>query len=146
MLASGEPAVIKAWQELGDHITAVAKIAVVAREFGPRIGNFPQIVEFSLADNFRVDDTALMVADGDSLAADSAPFQRPDGPHRASALFRVPLKLHSIESATRRYNDFAAAEFDRVHSGPRGGYIGEDGQMHEDPVPQNPFREKAAAT
>ncbi len=49
----GEPAVIKAWQELGDHITAVAKIAVVAREFGPRIGgNFPQIVEFSLADIF----------------------------------------------------------------------------------------------
>ena len=41
VLASGEPAVIKAWQELGDHITAVAKIAVVAREFGPRIGELP---------------------------------------------------------------------------------------------------------
>ena len=146
VLASGEPAVIKAWQELGGHITAVAKIAVVAREFGCKpTAQFPQVVPYNLAEDFRVDDTALMVADG-GLVADSAYFLRPDGPHRASALFRVPLRLHTIESATRRYNDFAASEFDRVHSGPRGGYIGEDGQMHEDPVPQTPFRKKAAAT
>ena len=85
-----------------------------------------------------MDDTALMVADGDSFAADSAPFQRPDGPHRASALFRVTLKLHSIESATRRYNDFAAAEFDRVHSGPRGGWI-PGGEVHRGPAfPKTP--------
>jgi hypothetical protein len=95
VLASGEPAVIKAWQELGDHITAVAKIAVVAREFGCKpTAQFPQVAPYNLAEDFRVDDTALMVADGDSLVADSAHFQRPDGPHRASALFRVPLKLH----------------------------------------------------
>jgi hypothetical protein len=43
VLASGEPDGIKAWGGLSDHITAVGKIAVVAREFGPR-GNYPQIV------------------------------------------------------------------------------------------------------
>jgi hypothetical protein len=92
-----------------------------------------------------VDDTALMVADGPSLALDSAPFLRPDGPHRASALFKVSLKLHSMTSATQRYNAWAADEFDRVHSGPRGGYIGTDNQMHEDPVPVNPYRATALA-
>ena len=71
ILASAQPAVIGAWQELDAHITAVAKIAVVAAHSGRSSASFPQIVEYSLADNFRVDDTALMVADG-GLVADCA--------------------------------------------------------------------------
>ena len=86
-----------------------------------------------------------MCCDGTSLAVDSAPFMIPDQGHRTSPWFRVPLKLHSIESATQRYNSWAAGEFDRVHSGPRGGYIGTDGEVHEDPVPVNPYREKTNA-
>ena len=31
------------------------------------------------------------------------------------------LKLHSVESARQRYNDFAADQWDAQHSGPRGG-------------------------
>ncbi|HEX7428239.1 MAG TPA: hypothetical protein VF328_15200 [Mycobacterium sp.] len=60
-----------------------------------------------------------------------------------SPYFRVGgLKLHSIAEMQARYDEFAAAEFDRVHSGLRGGYIGEDGRVHEDVVPINPYRDK----
>jgi hypothetical protein len=54
------------------------------------------------------------------------------------------LRLHSINSARDRYNGWAADEFDRIHSGPRGGFIGPDGQMYEDPAPQNPYRAKVS--
>ena len=88
VLASGEPAVIEAWQELDEHLKVVAKVVVVARDFGCRPAQFPQLVEYPLADNHRVADNALFVADGD-LAGDSAPFLRPDRPHRGSAMFKV---------------------------------------------------------
>ena len=78
---------------------------MIASQFGSRpTAQFGQIREFAAGDTFKVSDLALMCADGPGLAGDSAPFLVPDGPHRASAWFKVPaLKLHSIESATERY-------------------------------------------
>jgi hypothetical protein len=146
VLASGEPGTIEAWQTLDSHLKVVAKIGAIAAQFGCRPGaQFPQISEFVSGDTFRTADAALMCCDG-NLVTDSAPFLQPDQGHRTSPWFRVPLRLHSVESATQRYNAWAAAEFDRIHSGPRGGWIGEDGQMHEDPVPENPYRAKVSAT
>ena len=39
----------------------------------------------------------------------------------------------------------SAVEFDKVNSGPRGGFIGPDGQMYEDPAPENPFRQNVTS-
>ena len=126
-MASSEPAVmVEAWQGLDGHLTAVAKIAVVAREFGPRLGDYPQIVEYAGGDGHLLDDTAIMVADG-GLQADSAHFQRPDQGHRSSPLFKVSLRLHSIESARARYALWAADQFDRINSRDPGGWIDEEG-------------------
>jgi hypothetical protein len=107
---------------------------------------FPAVTEYALADNFRVDDRALFCADGHSLPLDSAPFLTPDQGHRTSPWFRVPLRLHSLSSARARYAAFAADEFDKQHSGPRGGWIDENGQMHELPRQKNPFKVKASVT
>jgi hypothetical protein len=52
--------------------------------------------------------------------------------------------LHSIASATDRYNAWAADEFDRQHSGPQGGWIDPDGNVHEHPRPTNPYRDEKA--
>ena len=51
---------------------------------------------------------------------------------------------HSNTGQTKscRYNEFAAAEHDRIHSGPRGGRL-INGQIIQDQAPKNPFREKA---
>lgn len=145
VIESGQPELVTAWQQLSGHIQTVARIGRVAAQFGSKpTAMFPQIVQYSLAEDFRVSDEALMCCDGTNLAIDSAPFMVPDRGHRTSPWFRVPLKLHSIESATARYNAWAAAEFDRVHSGPRGGRL-IDGQVITDPVPPNPFREKTNA-
>lgn len=144
VLASGEPAVVTAWQGLTAHLTAVAKIAIVAREFGPRLGSYPQIVEYAGGDGHTLDDTAIMVADG-GLQADSAHFQRPDQGHRSSPLFKVPLRLHTIESARARYNVWAAAQFDRINSRDPGGWIDEQGGVHPFPRPEIPYRQKADA-
>jgi hypothetical protein len=131
---------MKAWQQLGSHIQVITRIAAVASQFGCRqSAQFPQIVEYSLAENGKVDDRALFCCDG-SLIADSWMFGRPDQGHRSSPFFRTTLQLHSIAEAQARYYEFAAVEFDKVHSGPSGGWIGEDGQMHEDPKPENPYR------
>jgi hypothetical protein len=139
VLASGEPAVMAAWGSLNDHLTVVAKIALVARAFGPRLGSFPQIREFAGGDGFRLDDTAIMCADG-GLMQDSAYFLQPDGPHRASALFRVQLRLHTIDSARTRYTEWAAAQWDASFAErPRGGRL-IDGEM-VDPAPKNPYRQ-----
>ena len=143
VLASGEPAVVTAWQGLTGHLTVVSKIAVVAREFGPRLGDYPQIVEYAGGDGHTLDDTAIMVADG-GLQADSAHFQRPDQGHRSSPLFKVSLRLHTIESARARYAQWAAGQFDRVNSRDPGGWIDEQG-VHPFPRPENPYRQKADA-
>ena len=147
ILASAAPEMVEAWQGLNEHLRVIGAIAAVAGQFGPRLGDFPQITEYVLGDNFRLVDSAIMCCDGPSLEVDSAPFQRPDQGHRTSPWFKVPLRLHSIESATQRYNAWAAAEFDRIHSGPRGGWIDPTtGQVHADPVPPNPYRQKVSVT
>jgi hypothetical protein len=143
VLAGGAPGTIEAWQGLDKHVRAVARIGAVAAAFGPRNGNFPQIVEHPPIDNFRLHDLALLCTSG-PLIADSALFSTPDRGHRTSPWARTALQLHSIESARARYNAWAADEVDAVNSSrPRGGWIDEHGRMHQDPVPPNPFREKA---
>ena len=145
VLSSGEPAVMTAWQGLNEHLAVVAKIALVAREFGPRLGDFPMIREYAGGDGHLLDDTAIMVADG-GLRADSVYFQRPDRGHKDSPLFKVQLKLHSVESAQARYAAWAADEWDGLHAGrDLGGWIDErTGEMHPHPRPKNPYRREEA--
>jgi hypothetical protein len=145
VIESGQPELVTAWQTLDGHLKVIAKIAAVASQFGCRLAQFPQIVEYSLAENACVDDRALMCCEG-SLIADSWLFGRPDpAGHRSSPFFKTALKLHTIAEAQERYNEFAAIEFDKVHSGPRGGWIDPaTGQMYEDPAPENPFRQKVS--
>jgi hypothetical protein len=77
VIESGQPELVTAWQTLDGHIAAISRIAVVARAFGPRLGNFPRITEFALGENFRLTDTAILCTDG-GLEADSGLFSRPD--------------------------------------------------------------------
>ena len=138
VIESGQPELVTAWQGLNGHLQVVSRIGAIASAFGPRGGRFPQIVEYANADNFRLTDSAIMYTDG-PLETDPALFQRPDQGHRTSPWFRTALKLHSIESARERYNEWAADQFDAAHSGPRGGRL-IDGQVVPDPVPPNPYR------
>jgi hypothetical protein len=137
----GEPEVIDAWKGLDVHLTVVSRICMVAKQFGIN-GEFSQVVEYSLGDNFRIDDRALACGTGD-LVSDSAVFMRPDGPHRRSAFFQIGLKLHSIDEMRQRYANFAAIESDRInHPSGRGGWVDpKTGQIHQDKAPVNPFRE-----
>jgi hypothetical protein len=138
VLASGEPGTIEAWQQLDGHLRIVSKIGAIAAQFGPRLGNFPQITEFAAGENFRLTDAAIMATAG-PLVTDSALFQRPDQGHRTSPWARCTLKLHTIAEAQARYNEWAAEEHDRIHSGPRGGWIDQNGKVHEHPKPTNPY-------
>jgi hypothetical protein len=142
ILAVGEPALVKAWQELDGHLRVIQKIAAIAAQFGCRpAAQFSQIVEYPLAENARIDDRALATTNGE-LVRDSSLFGRPDQGHRTSPFFRVGgLRLHSIEEMRERYNEFAAKEFDQIHSGPRGGRL-IDGVIVEDPAPRNPYRQE----
>jgi Domain of unknown function (DUF222) len=144
VLASAEPKAIQAWQGLDEHLRVITRIAAVAAQFGCRpAAAFPQVTECALGDNFKVDDRALMCCAG-PLVNDSWLFNQPDRGHRTSPFFRTALRLHSIESAKDRYRQFAESEFDRVHSGPQGGWIDtKTGQLHENPRPENPYRAKA---
>ena len=146
MLASAPRQVVDAWQGLDEHMQIVGRIVLIARQFGAKqTAQFPQIAELANADNFRLTDEALMCADG-NLEVESSFFQRPDRGHRTSPLFQVSLKLHSIESARERYRMWAEQQWDVLHSGPRGGWIDPaTGEMHEDPVPENPYRAKELA-
>jgi hypothetical protein len=101
------------------------------------------ISEFANAENFRINDAALFCGNGESLVSDSAPFDLVDRRHHGSPWFKIPLRLHTVASASERYRAFAAAEWDHNNSGPQEQWLGEDGQMHELPLPENPFREKA---
>ena len=49
-------------------------------------------------DRETLEDRAIFATDG-SLESDCAAFRRPDQGHRVSPWFRLPLKLHSVESA-----------------------------------------------
>lgn len=144
VLNSGEPGTIEAWQALREQLQIVAAIGSVAAQFGPSpLAWFPQLREYPAGDTFRISDVAVMCGDGSSLVIDSAPFLTPHGDHKNSPWFQIPLKLHSIESATERYRVWAAAEHDRLNaSRPRSGHIDEEGRMVEDPAPVNPYRQQ----
>ena len=141
VIETGEPELVGAWQQLNGHLAVVAKIGLIAAQFGCRpTAQFPQVEEYSLATNELVNDAALTCTGG-PLVADSALFQKPDAGHRSSPWARCPLKLHTIESARERYAGFAAEEHDRVHSGPQDGWIDPTtGETHWIPKPENPYR------
>jgi hypothetical protein len=140
ILESGTPELVAVWQGLKAHIAAVSAIGDVARQFGPRLGNFPAITEYSLAEGFRVDDRALFCCGGPSLALDSAPFLVPDSPHRGSAWFRVPLKLNTLTQAKERYRRFASEQWERVNSGPVEQWVDEKtGKTAPVRRPTNPY-------
>ena len=135
---SGNPE--RGWQSLDEHLKIIGRIILVARQFGAKpTAQFPHIVELANADNFRLSDEALMCCDG-NLEVESSHFQRPDRGHRTSPLFRVSLKLHSIESARARYNAWAAEQWDNSHSGPGQSYL-VDGKLVPIAKPKNPYRE-----
>ena len=142
MIESGQPELVTAWQQLNGHISVVAKIGAIASQFGCRpSAQFPQIREYAQGDNFRLTDAGIMCTAG-PLMLDSARFQQPDQGHRTSPWARTELKLHTVAEAQARYDEWAAEEFDRIHSGPRGGWIDANGQVHTDPVPPNPYRQR----
>lgn len=140
ILASADAATIAAWQQLPAHIEGVAVIGGIARQFGCRLGQFPQVTEWATADNFRIDDRALFCADGPDVAIDSAPFMSPDTGRVTSPYFRVPLRLNSIEEARDRYRRFASAQWElKVGSRLREQWLDENSKLHTMPAPTNPF-------
>jgi hypothetical protein len=144
VIESGTPELVSCWQELNGHLKVIGRIAAVATQFGPRLGDFPQITEYAAGEGFRIDDRAVMCSSGD-LIPDSGVFQRPSGEHRSSPWFRVGgLKLHTIAEAQARYDIWACAEWDRIHSHSRGGWVDEGGEVHEFPQPRNPYRERVS--
>ena len=146
VIESGQPELVTAWQQLNGHISVVAKIGAIASQFGCRpSAQFPQIREYAQGDNFRLTDAGIMCTAG-PLMLDSARFQQPDQGHRTSPWARTELKLHTVAEAQARYDEWTAEEFDRIHSGPRGGWIDANGQVYTDPVPPNPYRQKVSAT
>ena len=142
ILESAEPGLVKCWQQLPGHLAKLNQIAIVARQFGPRVGNFPMVREFTnAADNYKLEDSAIWCAAG-NLEADSAAFRRP-GTRRQSPLFNVQLKLNTLAEATERYRLWASAQWEQQHAGSPGGYIDEHGDHHEFPRPTNPYAEAA---
>jgi hypothetical protein len=93
-------------------------------------------------DRESLEDRAIIATDG-SLESDSAAFRRPDQGHRTSPWFRLPLKLHSVESARARYNTWAASEWDRNHDGPPTYVLRGNGQKRELPRRKTPYATKA---
>lgn len=49
----------------------------------------------------------------------------------------------SLKNRAASNISWAASEHDRIHRGLRGGHIGEDGAVHLDEVPENPYRQQA---
>ena len=145
VLNSAEPAAVTEWQALPTYLQVVDKIGTrIAAQFGPRLGMFPMIREYPLADGHLLEDRALFATNG-GLLVDSSMFRRPAPSARQSPWVRVgELKLHTVESARARYNEHAAAMWDVAHSGPRSGRL-VDGQMVEDPIGENPYRQKQDA-
>jgi len=148
VLASAEAGTIEAWQQLGDHIQAVTRIAAVVSMFRCRpAAQFPLVREYAAGETFRLDDRALMCTTG-GLVGDSAEFQRPGDFHKRSAFFRVGgLRLHTVEEAQSLHDEWASHEHDRIYGGDPGGWLDEKtGQVHKHPVPENPYRAKVSAT
>ena len=80
ILESGQPGLVECWQQLPGHLAALNQIVAVARQFGPRVGNFPMISEYANADGYKLEDTAIWCAAGNNLEVDSAAFRRPAPP------------------------------------------------------------------
>ena len=116
----GSPKLVECWQQLPGHLAALNKIAAVARQFGPRVGNFPLITEFANSDNYRLEDAAIWCADG-NLEADSAAFRRPGVQPRQSPLFNVPLALAHAWPGAREVQGVGSsavgAAAQRTHAG-----------------------------
>ena len=73
----------EAWRTLDEHIRIVDVIGTrIPSAFAPRLGAFPQVTEFTLADGSKLEDRALMACAGD-LETDSSFFRKP-GSHRNS--------------------------------------------------------------
>jgi|KBSSwiStaDraftv2_1062776.scaffolds.fasta_scaffold167797_2 hypothetical protein len=145
ILATAGDGALEAWRTLDEHIRIVDVIGTrIAAHFGPRLGNFPQVVEFPLGDGHRLEDKAICCTAGD-LEVDSSLFRKP-GIHRNSPWCQTELRLNTIGEAQDRYDHWAAIEFDRLHSGPQESWIDEHGKMHERPRPRNPFAQKVSAT
>ena len=140
-VTTAQPEAILAWQGLDEHLAVIGSIAAIASQFRPRLGQFPLIKEFANADGFRLEDRAIFATDG-GLEVDSGLFRRPDQGHRTSPYFRLPLRLHTVESAQERYREWAAAQWEQTHSGPQESWVDEHGKMHQKPRPSNPFKPK----
>lgn len=141
ILMSGDASLVECWRQLPGHLVALDRIVSVARQFGPRVGNFPMVEEYANSDGYRLEDSAIWCAAGNSLEADSAAFRRP-GTHRQSPLCNVVLRLSTLEQARERYRVWACAQWEAQHSGPAEKYL-IDGELHPVPRPANPYAEAA---
>lgn len=144
-LHNAKPEAVTAWQALDGHLAGLDRIGAIGAAFGPRTGNFPLIDEYTLGDGFRLEDRALFCTNGPNLEADSAAFRRP-GTHRTSPWFRLPVRLHTVDSARDRYREWVSGQWERQHAGPVASVLDANGQMHELPRPKNPYRAKAPVT
>ena len=141
ILATAGDGALEAWRTLDEHIRIVDVIGTrIAAQFGPRLGAFPQVTEFPLGDGHRLEDRAICCTAGD-LEVDSSLFRKP-GTHRNSPWCQTELRLNTIGEAQDRYNQWAAVEFDRIHSGPTESWVDEKGNAHQKPGPKNPYRER----
>src|SRR6478736_4228021 len=86
-LSTARPEAVTAWQALDSHLKVVAAIGHITAQFDCRTAPFRMITEFTLGDNFKLDDRAVM-ATGGPIEADSALFRRP-GTHRSSPWCRI---------------------------------------------------------
>ena len=142
ILATGEPGLVEAWNSLDGHLRSGVEDR---RDRTPvraswRFPADPRVCRCrELPVGRRRDHVFRRRA---SHRVQLVPGTRPG--HRTSPWARAVLKLHSIESATARYNQFAAGEFDRINDRDLGGWIDEQGQMHKHPIPENPYRTKTS--
>ena len=136
ILASAEPGTIEAWNTLDDHIGAVSAIGAIAIRFGPRMVIFRSSASTP----------GPRISGWSTLRSCAATAQLSRKPRFfkhlivATALRHGPApnsKLQTIESATQRYNGFAAAEFDRVNDRDPGGWVDQKtGEVHPFPGPR----------
>jgi len=141
-LRTAKPAAVTAWQGLDTHLATIDTIGRIAAQFGPRTGNFPQIEEYALGDGFRLDARAIWCTDGPNLELDSAVFRRPDQGHRTSPWFRLPVRLHTVDSARDRYREWASGQWERQHAGPVASVLDENGKIRELPRPKTPIGQR----
>lgn len=141
IVATGEDGLVTAWRGLRDHLEVIGAIGAIASSFGPRSATFPLITEYALSsDPYRPEDRAVFCSDGD--LGDSAVFRGGTGTHRDSPWFKVPLRLHSVRSATERYEVWAANQWDLAHPNPVIQQQRPDGSVAEVTL-VNPYRKAA---